>query len=150
MQWKSRTPPSVIDYTFGAKVKQVGSGVYDHELTVEYYALGTQISDSDKYVLLDHGRDTFFPSKMNDRSYRFTGKPVEVFSFIFSRRLEIGRKYAEYLVLLIDERGEVIDYSTSAKWLYEHLDNLRKLPLGAFMNRECIRVIPSGPEAIMY
>lgn len=142
-------PPMVNDYTFGASVRQTGASDYNHELTIEYYALGQQVLDDRKYILLDHQTDTFVPSKENNRSHRFTNGPIELMQYEMEEQRR-GRRYGEHLVLLTDERGEIIQYSSSSRWLYENLEKLRKLPVGCYLDRSCTRVVPTGPKPRTY
>jgi hypothetical protein len=142
-------PPRVFNYEFGVKVKQISSGAYNHELTVEYFALGQQYLDDQKYKLLDRNSDTFTLSATNNLSHRFSGKPVELTAYEFhgSNR---GLKYAENLVVVTDKRGEIIQHSSSGKWIFEHLEELRALPVGAFLDDTGKRVHPTGPPSRNY
>ena len=51
-----------------------------------------------------------------------------------------------YLVILKDERGEIIQYAASNDWLYECRENLTKVPVGGFFDETGNRVHPSGPK----
>jgi hypothetical protein len=57
-----------------------------------------------------------------------------------------GQKYIGYIVLVFDQRGEVIAQRSSKNWLFEHRDELRKLPRGAFFDNTCTRRHASGPR----
>ena len=48
-----------------------------------------------------------------------------------------GKEYAGNLVILYDKFGRVIDFQTSNKWLYENLDDLKKIPIGRFFDKNC-------------
>jgi hypothetical protein len=144
LEWGT-PPPRVNDYTFGARIRQTDSRDYKHELSIEYYAVGQQMLDDRKYILLDRQMDSFVPTKENKRSHRFVGESIELVQYDLSGQAR-GRKYSEYLVLVTDKRGEIVEYSSSAKWLFENLENLRTVPVGSFMDRTCSRVHPSGPK----
>lgn len=136
-------PPKLLDYTFGAKLKQVSARPYSHPLFVELYVLGQQRIDDRKFVLLDYQSGSFIPSQEKQRSYVFKGSPVELMSY--DRDQPFGKKYSDYLVVIRDARGEIIQHSASANWLFPNLDNLRKLKVGNFMDKSCARVYPTGP-----
>ncbi len=142
-------PPRILDYVFGAKIRQESSLEYNHELTIESFAVGQRLVDSNEYILLDRQSSTFVPSKENKRSHQFSGEEVEIMEYELngSRR---GDRYAENLVIVTDKRGNIIAHSTSAKWLYENLENLKKMPVGRYMDKTCRRIIPSGPESGIY
>ncbi len=146
--YNSQIPPTRFDYVFSAKLKQTSAGTYNHELKVEYFAIGKE-HDGDKYILLDRNEGTFVPGKENNRAFRFSGKKVE----IYTRELDgvvRGTDYYGYLVVVVDERGKIIQHAASNEWLYEHLDNLRKLPVGAYMDKACTRTFPTSPKPTRY
>lgn len=138
-------PPRILDYVFGVKMKQISAGSYDHELKVEYFAIGVQHHDDNKFKLLDRRSSTFTPSKENQHAHQFRGNPVELLS---TEQLgqPSGIKYKGYLVVVTDERGVIIQHRASNPWLFENLENLRKIPVGAFMDKSCRRVHPTGPK----
>jgi len=44
------------------------------------------------------------------------------------------------------EQGEIILHAESSKWLSDNLGDLRKLPEGRYMDKECKRTFPAGPK----
>jgi len=58
----------------------------------------------------------------------------------------MGKRPVSYLVVVTDERGEIIQHATPNKWIFEHLENLRKMPVGRFMDKTCTRVHPERPD----
>jgi len=143
--WLEETPPRILDYEFGVKIKQLDSTAYNHELKIEYFAIGEQYHDDQKKILLDRQTSLFTPSVENERTHRFSGDPVAVMSYEALAQMN-GNKYKGNMVVVTDERGEVIHHSESSPWLFENLDRLRQLPIGAFMDRTGARVYPSGPK----
>jgi hypothetical protein len=142
----SEVPPQTFDWTFGVKLKQTSANRYNHAVTAEIFAVGQQFQDDRKYILLDRQATSFTPTKANQRSHVFKSpQTIETSSYRLKIQ-QIGRKYMGYLVLLKDERGKIIQYAASNEWLYEHHENLEGLPLGAFFDRTCSRVHPSGPK----
>ncbi|MBN2162875.1 MAG: hypothetical protein JW713_08030, partial [Pontiellaceae bacterium] len=142
--------PMLLLYTFGARIKQLGTKNYPYPLTVEVYALSKQCYDPDKYHLIQVCRSKpFVLSKENNRRFEFESKnPVRLIRY----QIDVnflnwiqpgGEEYGESLILVKDERGEIIAYDTTASWLYENYDKLRKLPVGAWMNNACKRVHPT-------
>jgi hypothetical protein len=134
--------------TFTGNAEQTSIAAYNHELTVEFFAIGSEIH-GDKYILLDRRKRSFIPDSQNKRSISFSGATVEMPNFILEG-IHRGVDYSGYLITVTDERGEIIEYKTTAKWLHENLDNLRQLPVGSFMDRTCKRVFPSGPKRTRY
>ena len=140
-------PPRVNDFTFGAKLKQRSAGDYNHELIVEYFAIGKELL-GDKYILLDRKSGTFTPTKENGRSHTFKGDPIEMIEYInegFDTEPR-GRRPDGNLVIITDERGQIIQYKASKSWLWENIDRLRELPVGAYMDKTCTRAYPTSPR----
>ena len=141
-------PPKMLDYVFGAKLKQTSTGEYNHELTVEFFAIGAE-NFGDRFVLLDRRESRFTPTVENKRSHEFYGKTVRLTSYAFYGDFK-GMKYASYLVVVTDSRGKIIAHQTPKKWLFENLENLRNLPVGCYMDETCIRTYPSRPITNLY
>ncbi len=143
LEW-NLLPPRVNDFTFGAKVKQRSAGEYNYELTVEYYSIGKE-RIGNRYILLDRNTSVFVPCKENRRSHSFTGEPIEFLEYDIGGSLR-GRKPAGYLITITDKLGRIIQYKASSLWLWENIDNLKKVPVGAYMDKTCIRTYPTSPK----
>ena len=134
------------DYIFGTELKQKSAGAYPHELFVEFFAVGEEI-DGDNYVLLDRQLSTFTPSKENKGSLEFhSPEAIRLTAMAMRSAAPMrGTKYGGYLVTITDERGKIIQYKTSHKWLFENFGNLKKLPVGKHFDKRGIRVGPPRP-----
>jgi len=141
-------PPTILDYVFTAKLKQTSAGSYNHELHVEFFAIGREVM-GDKYILLDRQESSFVPSAENKRSFSFSGKTVSTCACVVMTDMR-GDKYYGYLVVVTDERGKIIQHAASNEWLFENLDNLRKLHVGNYMDKTCSRAYPTPPKAVRY
>ncbi|MEN8253847.1 MAG: hypothetical protein ABFR33_00100 [Verrucomicrobiota bacterium] len=146
--FNQQPPPKVLDYVFSAKLKQTSAGRYNHELHVEFFAIGAEIT-GDRYVLLDRQESRFIPTKKNERSHVFSGKPVRFTSYDLDD-ITRGLKYAGFLIVVTDSRGVVIDHRTANEWLFENLGNLRRLSVGNYMDKACTRVFPTRPKTNLY
>ncbi len=137
--------PRLYDYIFTARLKQVSAGEYNHELKVEFFAIGKEIN-GDNFILLDRQESRFTPSKENGRTHEFSGDEVmlEVRDWTFFADLYKGEKYGGYLVVVTDERGEIIDQGFSHKWLPALLDTLREFPIGKHFDKTGTRTYPPG------
>jgi hypothetical protein len=135
--------PKIIDYVFTANLEQTSVRSYGSELQVEFFAIGEEI-DGDNYILLDRQQSSFIPDKANERSHRFSGKAVRMMDYTFGRQRR-GEKYGGYLITVTDERGRIIDYGSSHKWLYENLEKLKEIPVGRHFNKAGNRVHPPRP-----
>jgi hypothetical protein len=142
----NETAPRVLDWKFGAKAKQSSPGEYIHTLRIEYFAIGQQVLDNNKYILMDRASSSFVPCGENQRSHSFEGdRTVEMINYELHTQ-ERGQKVKGYLILMWDERGEMIQYAASNEWLYENRENLMELPVGSFFDKTCRRMHPTGPK----
>lgn len=141
--------PDELDYIFGARLKQTSAGEYDHELKVEFFAIGDEL-EGDNFVLLDRQESYFTPAKENG-FHEFRGDVVPVREIRIERfQQDRGVKYGGYLVVVTDERGVIIDYATSNKWMLSVLENLRRLPLGKHFDKTGKRIFPPSPKPYAY
>jgi len=141
-------PPRVNDFTFGAKVKQRSPGDYNHQLTIEYFAIG-QETLGNQYILLDRQSSTFTPTKENGRSHSFRGETIEFIEYNYESQL-FGRRPDGNLVIVTDKRGEIIQYRASKTWLWNYIDKLKRLPVGAYMDKTCTRAYPTSPKPVKW
>ena len=137
--------PEHLDYVFTAKLKQSSAGAYNHELKVEFFAIGEEI-DGDNYILFDRQESRFTPNRENERSHAFSGKVVPVREWTHDRNYQRGQKYGGYLVVVMDERGKIIDTGSSHKWLPGIVNELRRLPVGKHFDKTGARVEPPRPR----
>ncbi|MDF7799036.1 hypothetical protein P4C99_06150 [Pontiellaceae bacterium B1224] len=138
--------PKHIDYTFSARIKQTFAGDYNHQLKVEFFAVGEEI-EGDNYILLDRQESHFTPTRENKRSHSFSGATVGLRESVnFTERR--GQKYGGYMIVVTDQRGVIIDYAASHAWFPGILPLLRSLPLGKHFNKAGVRVSPPRPEPI--
>jgi len=134
-------PLQITDFTFSAKVKQKSTKVYPHELQVEFFAFGEEV-DGDNYILLDRQSASFVPSKENKGTLLVQSpEPIRIQTTALRDTSPMrGVKYGGGLVVIMDQRGRIIQYKTSQKWLFECLENLKKLPVGKHFDKRGIRV----------
>jgi hypothetical protein len=137
--------------TFSFRITQASNGSYDGELIAEFFAVGKQIVSGDRYILLARGKVPFRLTKENGKKFYYRmdeKKYVPLYDFYLgdwkgdnahSRR---GRKYKSYLVTVSDKEGNIVAYQTPNQWLYDNLENLKKLSPGNFFDDECVRRYP--------
>lgn len=140
--------PSVTEeiVQFKLRIKQADRKDYPFDLTAEYYAIGYQYLDQDKYCLLAKGIHEFVLNEANNRSIELSSKAINL---PLEFQLEVnhyGRKYCGYLVLVFDRRGQLVAHKSSKNWLYDHREALRQLPVGAFFDNTCTRRHASQPR----
>jgi hypothetical protein len=130
-------------YTFSTRIKQTSVRPYGFGLTAEYFAIGDEIG-ANKHMLLDYKKADFTLSAENDFSFKFTGSPVELLDYTINSERH-GKRYGGFLVVITDSRGEIIYHKTPSEDLYRNLDNLRKIRVGWYFDKECNRCLPTPP-----
>jgi hypothetical protein len=138
--------PRILEYTFGAKMKQMSARSYDYELTAEYFAFGQQRLDDRKFKLVDRDKSSFTLNNENKRSHRFNGERSSLFTTFTLNESRRGYKFMGHLIVVRDQRGKIIAHQTSNEWLFEKLDEIEQLPVGAFFDKTGLRVHPTGPR----
>ena len=141
-------PPQTLS-NYGVRVKQTGSGKYNHELQIEMYAIGKERL-GDQYILLDRQKTAFTPTVANKRSHEFISERTVVLDNYEVDAEPRGEKYAGYLVTITDKRGKVIAVDTSSQWLVDHIENLKKQKAGNYIDKTCSRVLPTRPPKTRY
>ncbi|RKX39824.1 MAG: hypothetical protein DRP64_13685 [Verrucomicrobia bacterium] len=139
-------PPPVRGqyYTFSTQVKKTSTRPYDFGLTAEFFAVGNEFGGG-KRMLLDYRKADFTLTKENDYAFKFSGKPVQLIDYQMNGERK-GKKYRGFLVVVKDSRGEVITYETPSENLYRNLDNLRKVKVGWYFDKQCVRCLPTPPK----
>jgi len=133
------------DYVFGAQVKKIGNQPYEHALTIEYFVFADE-ADGKTYRLIERNSSSFVPSEENKRTHAFKGKTVRLEEFAMSDSYSLrGTSYGGFLILIYDERGELIDHKTSSNRLIRNLEKLKQIPVGKWMDKNCERVGPPRP-----
>lgn len=151
--WADNSPIAIIDHSFGVRVKQTSTADYPYKLVVEGYEFSQQVWDLDKYrLILKFKSKPFVLTRKNREFEYYNPNTVRLYKIVIDQgtgaALPRGQKLAESLVIVRDERGEIVAYRSTAKWLYNNLDRLEKLPVGAWLNDKCIRTHPSSPPPI--
>ncbi|MDF7802006.1 hypothetical protein P4C99_21195 [Pontiellaceae bacterium B1224] len=142
-----RVPETRVRY--GVRLRQTSAGDYNHELKVEFFAIG-QERLGQKYILLDRRQTSFTPTKDNNRTHEFISDREVVLENFMVENEPRGETYSGYLVVVTDERGEVIAVEASTDRLIKNLENLKKLKPGNYMDKQCIRVYPTQPPRTRY
>ena len=147
----SVNPPKVLDYVFSVEVAQVSSIEYNHELKIEYFAIGDECNGNN-FILLDRQKSRFTPSEENQRSHKIQGDTVALMETVayFGRGETRGRKYGGYLVVVTDERGRIIAHESSNKWMPGIVDQLRLLSLNSHFDKTGTRVPAPRAKTIFY
>ena len=141
-------PIFVANASFGTKIIRRPGREYDHELTAEIYVLTQQQYDQSKYHIIAHiNTPPFKLNKEGEWNFDFMEKDTHtIIKYNLYSVFKRGEKLGEYIIIVRDERGEIIAYNDSKKWLYKNLDKLHELPVGAWINDKCKRVHPTSPE----
>lgn len=141
-------PVKVFYSKFGADIIQTSREPYDHELTVEIYVLSRQYYDSNNFHIIANMKSKPFKLKMGKENRFEYRDPIEYRTVQYNlySTLPRGEELGEYLILVRDERGEIVAHRNSKNWLFDNLDKLSELPVGAWIDRKCVRIHPTSPK----
>lgn len=142
--------PEIQINTFGARIRQKSAGIYSHKMHVELFTIGKERA-GDRFILLARQERSFSLTTANGRAHEFWGKSVELDKYeIFYISRPRGKKYAGHLIVITDARGKTVATQASFDWLLENLDNLKKMPMGGYMDKTCTRTFPTRPKPSRY
>ena len=133
--------PKAFFFDFKAQIKQTSPRLYPHELTAEVFVIAQEI-DGNKRILLDYIKEPFYLPEGRGSVVEIRSKTVQLSDYVV-REFHRGEKYKGHLIVVTDSRGEIIAHKASSKNFLEHLDNLRKVPVGKYFDDDCIRCQPT-------
>ncbi|MBN2684262.1 MAG: hypothetical protein JXR40_03190 [Pontiellaceae bacterium] len=147
--WANENHPIYITTAeFGAKVVQTDPRLYNHDLVLEVYVLTEQRYEPDNMHIIAHFKSKPFRlTPENKFEFEFFDKNIyTILEYALGSEYTRGEELSKYMVLVRDERNEVIAYNGDNEWMYKYLDRLEKLPIGAWINNKCIRIHPTSPR----
>lgn len=141
-------PIFVIEGRFGARIKKLSNKPYNHTLTAEIFVLTKQCYAPDNYHLIVRSKsEPFMLNKENGGYYEYDDPRMYriIYYNLYSVRPR-GERPSDYMVLIWDERGEIIAHRSTGNWLFDYRDKLMKLPVGAWVNDKCDRIHTTSPK----
>jgi len=135
------THPTMRELSVGVKIEKTNKKPYMKELKVELFSFAAEI-DGDNYILLDRQVGTFIPAEENGGRYELWGKKTYMKDYQDAEGNRRGEKLKGHMVVVTDERGEIIAEDISNDWMLEIIDFLREFPVGRRFNEEGERVYP--------
>lgn len=88
------------------KIRKAGGQPYEGQLTAELYVIGRQIHTG-YYGIIDVVKKEFMLTQEKDNTFEFSSKDYAIGKT--SGNINVGGKYETYLLVVIDEAGEIID-----------------------------------------
>jgi len=141
-------PIFVINGRFGARIKMTSNKPYNHPLTVEVFALTKQYYDPSNFHLIARSKsEPFMLTEENKGYYEYMDpKTYTIIYYNLYSANPRGERPSDYMVLVRDERGEIIAHRETGNWLFNNREKLMALPVGAWVNDKCDRIHPTSPE----
>jgi hypothetical protein len=135
--------PRTSFYEFTAKIKQTSTKIYNQELTAELFVIGKE-NNGDKNILYCYQKEPIHLTDGSKSYIEFKTTRITITEYVLYGQLR-GEAYDGYMLLISDERGEIIASSaTRDQWL-DIADNLRKLPVGKTFDENGERCWPTRP-----
>ncbi len=140
-------PPIVREITTGVKIEKTNQKPYTKELKVELFSFASEI-DGNNYVLLDRAGGSFTFTKENEGLYELWGKEANMKDYLDAEGNRRGERFKGHMVVITDERGEIVAQSISNSWMLDIIDTLRQFPLGRHLDETGARVYPPRAPVI--
>lgn len=146
LYWDDGEPPRSLYYTFSTQIKQTSANPYDHQLTAEIFVMAVE-ADGGKNILLDRRTESFHLTVENKRVVNIQGaEDLMLTNYIAPGGKRRGEKYAGYMIVVTDSRGEVVAHKATREWWYEKIDNIRNVPVSKTFDEEGKRCWPTRPK----
>jgi hypothetical protein len=88
------------------KIRQSGGQLYEAPLKAELYVIGKQIHTG-YYGIIDVIKKDFTFSQENSRTFEFSSQMYSIGQT--SGNINVGGTYETYLVVVVDDKGEIVD-----------------------------------------
>ena len=137
--------PTAQEFAGGVVVKQKDMKEYAYPLKIEMYVVVDEY-DGNNFILLDRQIETFTLSPENDKTFELRGDTKILRRYENYGGIVRGEKYKGYIILVYDERGEIIAQNVTHDWLLDLVDKLREFPIGRHFNKKGERVHPPRPK----
>ena len=135
--------PRSFYFTLTAKITQKSTLKYTHPLDVEFFFFIKEI-DGGKDIIADYKQATF-TLQGSGSTFELESDTVELPTYSLDETTR-GEEYSGYLIVVTDARGEVIAHEGTKETYWEHIENLRKVPVGKWIDEECNRTYPTRPK----
>ena len=143
--------PNFYELTAGVKIEKTNRTPYTKPLKVELFTFASEI-DGDNYILLDRVSDTFAFNEGNTDPFELWGSLTYTRKYVDGASETRGERYCGRMIVVTDQRGEIIAKEVSNPWMLENLDFLRTFPVGRHFSDEGKRVHPprAKPDTIRW
>ena len=146
----NNTPPRSLYYTFSTEIRQTSANAYDHELTAEIFVMAVEV-DGGKNILIDYRKEPFRLNEENKRTVNIPGaEALMLTTYVSPGGYWRGEKFAGYMVVVNDSRGEIIAHTETRSEWFDNLENIRKVPVGKTFDKEGNRCWPTRPRELDY
>jgi hypothetical protein len=137
--------PTVNQLAIGVSIDQKNPQPYTRKLVVELFSIASEY-DGDNFILLDRQKETFTLTPENGRHFEIWGKKAYLRQYYDPGQFLRGEKFKGFMIVVTDERGEIIATNITNDWFLDIIDSLRQLPVGRYFNKAGERVFPPRPK----
>ena len=138
--------PVATEFTGGVVIEQQDRrNDYQRPLRVEFYVILDEF-DGDNFILHDRQIETFSLTPENDQRFKLTGREDIMLRYEHYGGEVRGEKYKGYMILVYNDRDELIAQNLSHDWLLDLRDKLLTFPVGRHFNKDADRVVPPSPK----
>jgi hypothetical protein len=137
--------PAATEFAGGIVIEQDDRmNDYQRPLRLEFYVILDEF-DGDNYILHDRQLADFTLTPENQRCFELYGRKDVMLRYEHYSGKVRGEKYKGYMILVFNERDEIIAQNLSHEWLLDIREELLTFPVGRHFNKEGKRVHPPRP-----
>lgn len=138
-------PPQNANMAIGVHVKKESSQPYTRELAIELFSIADEI-DGNNFILLDRVGTNLVLSAENKYTCTLWTKMARLNNYDMNEYQRRGEKFKGQMVIVTDERGEIIASNISNSWFLDIINELREFPIGKHFDKTGTRVWPPQPD----
>jgi len=137
--------PAATEFAGGVVIEQEDkNNDYRRPLRLEFYVILDEY-DGNNFILHDRIIQDFTLTPQNDRRFEIYSRKDIMLRYEHYAGNVRGEKYKGYMVLVFNERDELIAQNLSHDWLLDIRDKLLDFPVGRHFNKQGERVFPPRP-----
>ena len=115
------------------KIRKAGGQPYKGQLTAELYVIGQQIQTG-YYGIIDVVKEEFTLTQEADYTFEFKSKMYAIGKT--SGNINVGGKYVTYLLVVVDQDGEIIDTRSGRSIGDKGIAHIRKMGPKTLFDRD--------------
>lgn len=137
--------PVATEFAGGVVIEQSDrQNKYQRPLRLELYVILDEF-DGENFILHDRQTQDFMLTSENKQRFELYGRKDIMLRYEHYNGKVRGEKFKGYMILVLNEKNEIIAQNLSHDWLFDIRDELLQFPIGRHFNKQGERVHPPRP-----